>query len=153
MEIAIKNCSDDKFSESNIRTLLNRISYGFDITSNAVFFQCTKEELLCKKNELIIEYARQGIMHFIIRGQFGITQEELDKILNETSINLDKKIKEQKTKKRLLKELELLEQKELFYEKKMKLLDEKISLIDEKLDILNNRLSMNDIKKLLLENN
>jgi len=151
METAIKNCSDDKFSESNIRTLLNRISWGFDDSSNAIFLQCTKEELLCKKNQLIIEYAKQGVWHYMICGQFNIKQEELDNILKDSSDNLDKKVKEQNNKKRLIKELELLEQKELFYEKKMKLLDIKISLIDEKLDIINDRLKDNDIKKLLLE--
>ena len=151
MEKAIKNCSDESFSENNIRNLLNRITWGFDDTSNCVFFNCSKEELLHKKNQLIIEFSKQGVWNYLICGQFNITDEELNKIMNEASNNNDKNIKKKNNKKRLLEELELLEKKEVYYEKKIKLLDEKILLINEKLNILNDNIKVLELKKLLLE--
>ena len=56
MERAVKNCVDDKFTESNLNTLLWRIGFGFDDTSNILFFNCSKDELLYKKQQLIFYF-------------------------------------------------------------------------------------------------
>ena len=151
MEKAIKNCSDEFFSENNIRILLNRITWGFDDSSNCVFFNCSKEELLLKKKQLIIEFSKQGVWNYLICGQFNITDEELNKIINEASDNQEKNVKKKNHKKRLLEELELLEKKEVYYEKKIKLLDKKILIIDDKLNIINDNIKVLELKKLLLE--
>lgn len=144
MERAVKNCVDDKFSESNLNTLLWRIGFGFSDTSNIFFFNCSKDELLCKKQQLILEYNNLGIDKTHIKRQFNIDDNELNNII-ENSIK-------EKDKDNLIKEIDLLHKKELFLDKKMDFIDEKIKLLDEKLNIIDDKLKNNEIKTLFLHN-
>ena len=50
MEKTIKNCTDESFSENNIRNLLNRITWGFDDASNSVFLIVQRRNYYIKKN-------------------------------------------------------------------------------------------------------
>ena len=144
MERAVKNCIDDKFSESNLNTLLWRISFGFSDTSNILFFNCSKDELLCKKQQLILEYNNLGISKSHIKSQFNINDEELKNIIENS-------IKEKKDN--LIKEIYFLQEKELFLNKKMDFIDEKIKLLDDKLNIIDDKLKNNEIKRLFFNNN
>ena len=143
MERAVKNCVDDKFTENTLNTLLWRIGFGFSDTSNILFFNCSKDELLCKKQQLILEYINLGIDKTHIKRQFNINDEELNNIIENS-------IKEKKDN--LIKEIDLLNQKELFLDKKMNFIDEKIKLLDEKLNIIDDKLKNNEIKTLFLNN-
>ena len=112
MEKAIKNCIDDFFNKNDISNLLHRISFGFDDSANCIFFNCSKEKLLYKKYQLIIEFSNQGIWSNIICDQFKINENDLTKILNKSKLN-----KDQKNNDKLKEEFKLLEKKNYFEKK------------------------------------
>ena len=147
MENAIKNCVDDKFTQSNLNTLLWRISFGFDDSSNIIFFNCSKEELFNKKKQLINEFIKENIHKSYICSQFHITNEQLNDIIQNNQNNQNNN-----TTHNLNYQINLLTEKELFLNLKLSCIDEKLKLLDEKIDIIDDKLKNNEIKSCIFEN-